>query len=117
MRNNFGVCLLGRLCLSAAFACITATFPSRANDTAVELATGGLVFVKNPNVEMLSEDLFISTEEIRVFYRFANRSDKDVTVHVAFPLPDLKMDLVDDVFVIPVDDPINFLGFVNTVDG
>ena len=109
--------LLVRLCLLATFAWITSTFPSKANDTSVELATGGLVFVKNPNVEMLSEDLFISTGEIRVLYRFANRSDKDVTVYVAFPLPDLKMDLVDDVFVIPVDDPINFLGFVTTVDG
>jgi hypothetical protein len=36
---------------------------------------------------------------------------------VAFPLPDLKMDLVDDVFVIPVDDPVNFVGFATTVDG
>jgi hypothetical protein len=103
------------------FACIGSTFPSKANDGVVELATGGLVFVKNPDVAMLSEDLFISTEEIRVLYRFANRSDKDVTVYVAFPLPDLKVDLVDDAFVAPVDvpvnDPTNFLGFVTTVDG
>ena len=103
--------------LLASFLCTISTFPSKANDTSVELATGGLVFVKNPNVEMLSEDLFISTGEIRVLYRFANRSDKDVTVYVAFPLPDLKMDLVDDVFVIPVDDPVNFVGFATTVDG
>ena len=27
------------------------------------------------------------------------------------------MDLVDDVFVIPVDDPVNFVGFATTVDG
>jgi len=66
---------------------------------------------------MVSEDLFISTDEIRILYRFANKSDKDVTVYVAFPLPDLKMDLMDDVFVIPVDDPVNFVGFVTTVDG
>jgi hypothetical protein len=66
---------------------------------------------------MVSEDLFISTEEIRIVYRFANKSNKDVTVYVAFPLPDLKMDLVDDVFVIPVDDPVNFVGFATTVDG
>ncbi len=31
-----------------------------ANDSSAELATGGLVFIKNANVEMRSEDLFIS---------------------------------------------------------
>jgi hypothetical protein len=103
--------------LLASFLCTISTFPSKANDTSVELSAGGLVFVKNPDVEMVSEDLFISTEEIRILYRFANKSDKEVTVYVAFPLPDLKIDLVDDVFVIPVDDPVNFLGFVTTVDG
>jgi hypothetical protein len=107
---------IGILLLATLF-CIISTFPSKANDSSAELTTGGLVFVKNPDVEMLSEDLFISTEEIRVLYRFANRSNKDVTVYVAFPLPDLEMDLEDDVFVIPVDDPINFLGFVTTVNG
>ena len=109
--------LLVRLCLLPMFAWISLTFPSRANDTSAELATGGLAFVKNLDVEMVSEDLFISTEEIRIVYRFANKSNKDVTVYVAFPLPDLKMDLVDDVFVIPVDDPVNFVGFATTVDG
>lgn len=103
--------------LLASFLCTISTFPSKANDTSAELSTGGLVFVKNPDVEMVSEDLFICTEEIRILYQFVNKSDKDVTVYVAFPLPDLKMDLVDDVFVIPVDDPVNFVGFVTTVDG
>jgi hypothetical protein len=102
--------------LLATFLCTISTFPSRANDTSAELATGGLAFIKNPDVEMVYEDLFSSTEEIRILYRFANKSDKDVTVYVAFPLPDLKMDLMDDVFVIPVDDPVNFVGFVTTVD-
>jgi len=34
--------------------------PARANDTTAALATGGLVFVQNPDVEMRAEDLFIS---------------------------------------------------------
>jgi hypothetical protein len=63
--------------------------PVGANDSTAELATGGLVFVRNNDIEMLSEDLFISLDEIRVHYRFLNRSDRDITVHVAFPLPDL----------------------------
>jgi hypothetical protein len=109
--------LLVRLCLLFTFAYFSSTFPSKANDSSAELATGGLVFVKNPDIEMLSEDLFVSTKQIRVLYRFSNRSDKDIIVYVAFPLPDLKMDLGDDTSVIPVDDPTNFLGFVTTVDG
>jgi Domain of unknown function (DUF4424)/YARHG domain len=103
--------------LLASFLCTISTFPSKANDTTAELSTGGLVFVKNPDVEMVSEDLFISTEEIRILYRFANKSGRDVAVYVAFPLPDLKVDVTDDAFAIPVDDPVNFVGFVTTVDG
>ena len=93
------------------------TFRARGNDSSVELATGGLVFVKNNDIKMLSEDLFISTDEIRVRYRFVNTSTADVRVHVAFPLPDLKMDDPLDNIVIPTDDPINFVGFTTTVDG
>ena len=103
--------------LSAALSCMHLTTSANANDSSAELATGGLIFVKNNNVELLSEHLLISTEEIRVTYRFLNKSNKDVTVYVAFPLPDLKMDPDDDVTVIPTDDPINFVGFVTTVDG
>lgn len=109
--------LLVRLCLVATVPWITSTFPSKANDGTAELATGGLVFVKNNDVEMLSEDLFISTKQIRVNYRFLNKSNKDISAYVAFPLPDLKMDPDDDVTEIPTDDPINFVGFSTTVDG
>ena len=69
----------------------TAAIPAVANDTSAELSTGGLIFVRNDNVEMLSEDLAISAKEISVRYRFFNRSDQDVTVLVAFPMPDIKM--------------------------
>jgi len=88
-----------------------------ANDTSAELAIGGLVFGKNDNVEMLSEDLYISTNKIDVHYRFFNKSSGDLDVLVAFPLPDLKMDPDDDVTVIPSDDPVNFVDFETTVNG
>ena len=90
---------------------------ANANDTSAELATGGLVFAKNSNIEMVSEDLYISTAEINVRYRFLNHSNGDVNVLVAFPMPDLKMDPDDDVTVIPTDDPVNFVGFSTTVNG
>src|SRR5262245_57618271 len=92
--------------LSVAIFCTLATSPVKANDSSAELAIGGLVFVKNADIQMLSEDLFVSADEIRVGYRFLNRSSRDITLQVAFPLPDLKVDLVDDTTVIPTDDPV-----------
>src|ERR1700754_4711766 len=66
-----------------------------ANDSTAELATGGLVLTKTADIEMRSEDLFISPEEIRVTYHFFNRAPDDRTVTVAFPMPDIKLDFID----------------------
>ena len=87
-----------------------------ANDSTAELGAGGLVFVTTEAIRMTSEDLFISMDEVRVHYTFQNVSDKDVTTLVAFPMPDIKGDL-DFMESIPVDDPVNFLGFKTVVDG
>jgi hypothetical protein len=38
-----------------------------ANDTSAELATGGLIFKKSQDIEMRSQDLFISMKEIRIY--------------------------------------------------
>ena len=103
--------------LSVLMFCSLPTSPLEANDSTAELATGGLVFVRNNDIEMLSEDLFISLDEIRVRYRFLNTSNRDITVHVAFPLPDLKASSFDDAVMIPTDDPVNFVGFATTADG
>jgi len=103
--------------LSVLMFCSLPTSPLEANDSTAELATGGLVFVRNNDIEMLSEDLFISLDEIRVRYRFLNTSNRDITVRVAFPLPDLKASSFDDAVMIPTDDPVNFVGFATTVDG
>jgi Domain of unknown function (DUF4424) len=55
-----------------------------ANDTTAELPTGGLIFTKSNDIEMLSEDLFVSMKEIRVRYRFYNHTGRDVVTRVAF---------------------------------
>jgi hypothetical protein len=81
------------------------------------MAVGGLIFVRNEKVEMRSEDLMISSKEIRVRYRFFNSSDKDVTVLVAFPMPEIKIEDEDDNISLPTDDPVNFLAFKTTVNG
>ena len=49
--------------LAAGAVAIAAT-PAHANDSTAELATGGLIFVHNDNVEMVSEDLSISAKEV-----------------------------------------------------
>ena len=94
-----------------------AALPARANDTTAELATGGLLFVQNDNVEMRSEDLAISTKQVDVHYRFFNKSKSDVTVLVAFPMPEVKVEEQDQNISLPTEDPVNLLGFTTTVNG
>ena len=91
--------------------------PARANDSTAELSTGGLIFVHNPDVEMRSEDLFISAREVHVRYRFFNSSPRDVTVLVAFPMPEIQVDGPDENVSVPTEDPENFLAFTTTVNG
>src|SRR5215471_10940361 len=67
--------------------------PSRANDSSVELAVGGLIFTKSSEVSIESEDLTITPESVTVRYVFLNQSASPVTLTVAFPLPDI--DLAD----------------------
>jgi hypothetical protein len=94
-----------------------AAVPALANDTTAELATGGLLFVQNDNVEMRSEDLAISAKQVDVRYRFYNKSASDVTVLVAFPMPEVRIEEQDQNIAVPTQDPVNILGFATTVDG
>ena len=88
-----------------------------ANDSTAELRTGGLVLTKTTAIEMRSEDLFISATEVKVRYVFRNTSAADVTTTVAFPMPDITTDGIDDMISIPTEDPQNILGFTTLVDG
>jgi len=94
-----------------------AAVPALANDTSAELATGGLLFVQNDNVEMRSEDLTISVKQVDVRYRFFNKSASDVTVLVAFPMPEVRIEEQDQNIALPTQDPVNILGFATTVNG
>ena len=88
-----------------------------ANDSTAELAAGGLVLTKSAAIEMRAEDLYISAKQVRVRYRFLNASPRAVTVTVAFPMPDITTEGVDDTLSIPTQDPVNILGFSTRVDG
>ncbi|MBV9884173.1 MAG: DUF4424 family protein, partial [Sphingomonadaceae bacterium] len=70
--------LLGAAAVQAAFA----------NDSSAEKAAGGLVLRRSAEIDMVSEDLFVSAAQIRVRYVFRNRSARPATTIVAFPMPD-----------------------------
>jgi Domain of unknown function (DUF4424) len=62
--------------------------PAAANDSTAEHAAGGLVLTRSAEIDMVSEDLFVSADEVRVRYVFRNRSPRDIRTVVAFPMPD-----------------------------
>lgn len=65
--------------------------PALANDSTATTAAGGLVLKKNDSIAMVTEDLFVSVDQIRVRYRFHNISGIPVTTIVAFPMPPRKL--------------------------
>ena len=107
---------LASTCLALLLAAATPAAPALANDSTAALAAGGLVYVLTEDIEMQSEDLFLSLDAVRVRYTFENHADHDITTLVAFPLPDIQGSL-DFMVSIPVEDPVNFLGFKTEVDG
>jgi hypothetical protein len=102
--------------IALAFTAVAA-IPALANDSTAELTTGGLIFVHNEEIEMSSEDLAISAKEVSVRYRFFNKSTQDVTILVAFPMPDVTVESSDQNIAVPSDDPVNLLAFATTVNG
>lgn len=106
----------GKAGLAAAIA-LLAVGSAVANDSSAELAAGGLVLRRTANIEMRSEDLFISPSQVKVTYRFINTSAADISTVVAFPLPDIEVVDQDTAISIPTEDPDNFLQFRTSVDG
>ncbi|WP_225768653.1 DUF4424 domain-containing protein [Inquilinus sp. Marseille-Q2685] len=111
MNTSFAALSIGLAALLAP--CVAA----RANDSTAELAAGGLVLTKTADIEMRSEDLYVSAEEIRVTYRFFNRAAQDRTVTVAFPMPDVTLDFIDGMTAVPHPGTENFLDFSTKADG
>ena len=63
--------------------------PAAANDSAAELAAGGLELVKTDAITMQREDLALSPSEVRVRYEMRNDTGQPVTLRVAFPMPEV----------------------------
>lgn len=97
-------------------ALLLATVPALANDTSAVLTTGGLDFITNQDIVMESEELFISSEEIRVVYQFRNTGETDQTILVAFPMPDIVPDFYSPV-AFPSGPDDNLFEFETTLNG
>lgn len=90
--------------------------PASANDSAAAIGVGGLELVKNDAITMDSEDLYISRTDVRVHYRFTNRSAKDIETLVSFPLPPVPAASGEYAYEQAIPD-FNELDFRTTVDG
>jgi Domain of unknown function (DUF4424) len=88
-----------------------------ASDQSIELATGGLNFVRHASLEIVLQDIAISVQEVRSRYRVLNKSEAPLAIVIAFPLPDIHVDGPNDSISIPTKDAENLLGFTINVNG
>ena len=88
-----------------------------ADDSEARLDIGGLTFTHTNQIEMQSEDLYLSVDQVRIRYRFYNRTNHDISSLVAFPLPDISPDYFFEPVAIPATGDPNFVNFQTKVDG
>jgi len=97
---------------------VIAGAPAAANDSTAEMGAGGLTMVRNWDVRMEKEDLYISPEKVKVDYVFRNTAKVPKEFLVAFPMPDIDPDFyIESDIGIPNYNSDNLLGFTVTVDG
>ena len=104
-------------CLTLCATILASSVPARANDSVGHLSAGGITLARSSDIEIRQEELRISLNEIRVRYRFFNKSDKEIDTLVAFPVPDLPSPSDVQLYTVPRPEQDNFLGFETTVDG
>lgn len=84
-KNNIASRLTGLATLASAV--LLAAITAHANDSTGYVGTGGVEYIKNKDISMHSEDLYLSKDEVRVNYEFQNLSHKDITETILFPMP------------------------------
>lgn len=62
---------------------VSVAAPAMANDSASELAAGGLVLTRTDAIAMQREDLTLAPDEVTVRYEMRNDTGKPVTLRVA----------------------------------
>jgi len=100
---------------AALLACAAIPAPALADSTA-ELAIGGLVFTRNAEISLETEELTITPEQVSVRYVFLNQTQAPATATLVFPMPDIDLSEADN-YAIPTADPVNFVAFQTTIDG
>ncbi len=80
----------------AAGAAVLLGAPAAANDSAAATGAGGLVLTRNADIDMVSEDLYVSARQVRVRYVFRNRAARPVRLTVAFPMPDRVLAIAEE---------------------
>ena len=91
-----------------------------ANDGVAGLGVGGLVLQQTDRVRMVSEDLYVSPDRVRVTYRFRPLDDAGLETIVAFPLPPIPVNNRDETVGMaepPVKNPLDVVRFRVRVDG
>lgn len=78
------------------FAFVAIVPPAKANDGAFTLGAGGLEPISEADIRIDSEKLFVSQGLVRVEYEFMNAGNKDKTITVAFPLPEIKHEYTEE---------------------
>ena len=73
---------------------VCASSALRADDGADSISAGGLVVMGHePRITMVKEVLQISLGKVIVDYDFHNDTNHDITVGIAFPIPDYDLDI------------------------
>jgi len=103
--------------LAAGLALAALASPALGADANGALANSALMLTRNAAIAVKSEKLYVSDKAVRVTYSIVNTSTKDVTLAVAFPIPDVTSDGPEDVPHIPDPNSPNFLDFHITVNG
>jgi hypothetical protein len=88
-----------------------------ANDSSAQLRAGGIVLQRTNAVAMVSEDLFISQQKIKVRYVYRNVTRQPVTLTISFPLPDREPSEGGERSINIDDGSPDFIGFTTKVDG
>ncbi|MDZ5451844.1 DUF4424 family protein [Labrys sp. ZIDIC5] len=60
-----------------------------AEESLANLDAGGLIIEPADQLELKAEDIFLSARQVRGAYRFLNKASQDLTLTVAFPLPEV----------------------------
>jgi hypothetical protein len=102
---------------AAALTAALTALPAAANDSVAGLALGGLQLLRTHQIAMVSEDLHITPDQVRVRYVFRNLTKQDITTLVAFPLPAVGFGFEFDWVPMPFPDQPNYVGFTTRIDG